>query len=170
MSTLKLPVSASDHIQGNINAKIILVEYGDYECSYCGDAYPIVKKVQKHFGTELGFVFRNFPLNESHPHAEIAAETAEFAAAHGKFWKMHDLLYENQKHFNLALMLKLAESLNLSATDLEMALKNKTFQEKVKNDFMSGVKSGVNGTPAFYINGVRHDGSFDYADLVQALT
>src|ERR1700731_1391954 len=97
MSTLKISVTADDHIQGDINAPITLVEYGDYECGYCGLAYPIVKRIQNHFGKRLRFVFRNFPLSESHPHAGIAAMTAEFAARHQKFWEMHDLLYENQQ-------------------------------------------------------------------------
>ncbi len=95
MSTLKVPVGTADHIQGDENAALTLVEYGDYECPHCGHAYPIVKRVQKHFGKRLRFVFRNFPLNEIHPHAESAAETAEFAGAHGKFWEMHDLLFES---------------------------------------------------------------------------
>src|ERR1039458_9033463 len=96
MSTLKVPVGPSDHIQGDANAECTLMEYGDYQCPHCGRAYPIVKRVQKHFGKRLRFVFRNFPLNEAHPQAEFAAESAEFAGAHGKFWEMHDGLFENQ--------------------------------------------------------------------------
>lgn len=95
MATLHVPVSAADHIQGNPNAPVTLVEYADYECPYCGEAYPIVKRVQQHFGKHLRYVFCNFPLTEVHPHAASAAETAEFAAAHGRFWQMHDALYEN---------------------------------------------------------------------------
>ena len=96
MATLKIPVNTEDHIQGNSHAIITLVEYGDYECPYCGMAYPVVKQLQKHFDKQLRFVFRNFPLTEAHPYAQIAAETAEFAASHNRFWEMHDLLYENQ--------------------------------------------------------------------------
>ncbi len=96
MSTLKVSVGPTDHIQGDATAGCTLVEYGDYECPHCGRAYPIVKRFQKHFGQRLRFVFRNFPLSEMHPHAESAAESAEFAGAHGKFWEMHDLLFENQ--------------------------------------------------------------------------
>lgn len=169
MSMLKVPVTSNDHIQGNKDAPIILVEYGDYECPYCGSAYPIVKQIQKHFGKQLGFVFRNFPLNESHPHAELAAETAEFAAEHKKFWEMHDLLYENQTTLSLATMLELTKSLKLPVAELEKALESKKYQSKIRSDFLGGVNSGVNGTPTFYINGQRHNGSFEYEELVAAI-
>ena len=96
MTKLKVPVSSEDHVHGPETAEITLVEYGDYECSHCAFAYPVVKRIQQHFGKRIRLVFRNFPLTESHPNAEAAAETAEFAGAHGKFWEMHDLLYENQ--------------------------------------------------------------------------
>src|SRR5712692_8809710 len=112
MSKLKIPVTAADHSQGSADAPITLVEYGDYECPHCGRAYPIVKRVQKHFGKGIVFVFRNFPLSETHPHAESAAEAAEFAGAHGKFWEMHDLLFENQERLSEPLYLELAEELS----------------------------------------------------------
>src|SRR5271163_1967267 len=101
MAMLKVPVTADDHIQGDPDAPIILVEYGDYQCPHCGHAYPIVKRVQKHFGKRLGFVFRNFPLSEIHPYAESAAEAAEFAAVQGRFWEMHDGIFENQDTLGL---------------------------------------------------------------------
>ena len=169
MSILKIPVTQEDHIQGDRNAPITLVEYGDYECPYCGLAYPIVKRIQKHFGKRLRFVFRNFPLVESHPHAGIAAMTAEFAATHHKFWEMHDILYENQESLDLPDLLSYAKSLDLSAADLQVAIENETFADKIKNDFMGGVRSGVNGTPSFFINGNRHNGSFEYEELLVAL-
>src|SRR5580658_3005308 len=103
MATLKIPVSTTDHIQGDEQAPVILVEYGDYECPHCGHAYPIIKQVQKHFGKRLRFVFRNFPLSQLHPHAEAAAEVAEFAGTQGKFWEMHDALFENQARLGDAL-------------------------------------------------------------------
>src|SRR5580704_3514907 len=109
MSTLKVSVGPSDHIQGDPNAACTLVEYGDYECPHCGRAYPIVKRVQKHFGKRLAFVFRNFPLSEMHPNAEGAAEAAEFAGAHERFWQMHDALFENQDALGIPLLLELAE-------------------------------------------------------------
>jgi protein-disulfide isomerase len=169
VSTLKIPVGSADHIQGHENATITLVEYGDYECPHCGRAYPIVKRVQKHFGKRLRFVFRNFPLGEMHPHAEFAAETAEFAGAHGKFWEMHDLLYESQNRLGGELFQELAKRLKLAWADLLTALEKREFLARVRADFAGGVRSGVNGTPTFFVNGKRHDAPFEYVDLVAAI-
>lgn len=170
MSKLIIPVSAEDHIQGDEKAAITLVEYGDYECPYCGTAYSIVKRIQKHFGSRLRFVFRNFPLVESHPHAGIAAITAEFAATQNKFWEMHDILYEHQENLDIPDLLGYAKKLSLSATDLQVAIEKETFNEKIKKDFIGGVRSGVNGTPTFFINGIRFNDSFEYENLLSALT
>jgi protein-disulfide isomerase len=169
MSTLKAPVTPRDHIRGPANAPLTLVEYGDYECPYCGAAHPIVNLVQEHFGPRLRFVFRHFPLSQAHPNAESAAESAEFAGAHGRFWEMHDGLYENQDRLGLPLLFALAGTLGLSEVDLRAALVNGTYAGKVKSDFLGGVRSGVNGTPTFFINGVRHDGTFAFDDLVTAI-
>jgi len=169
MATLKIPVGPNDHVEGPENAPVTLVEYGDYQCPYCGEAHPVVKAIQKAFGKKLRFVFRNFPLGEMHPHAESAAETAEFAAANGKFWQMHDALYENQEQLGGALYLELAGSLGLPAAALRKALEDGAYREKVRADFMGGVKSGVNGTPSFFINGHRHDESFDFETLSAAI-
>jgi protein-disulfide isomerase len=169
MARLRTPVGANDHMQGDPDAAITLVEYGDYECPHCGRAYPIVQRVQKHFGKRLLFVFRNFPLTQSHPHAESAAETAEFAAGEGKFWEMHDLLFENQDHLGFELFEELAEQLGLDPVALAKSLENREFAARVRSDFTSGVRSGVNGTPTFFINGMRHDGPFDYPALVGAI-
>ncbi|MGO8817197.1 MAG: DsbA family protein [Terriglobia bacterium] len=169
MSALKVPVGPSDHVQGEDDAGCTLVEYGDYECPHCGRAYPIVKRIQKHFGKRLRFVFRNFPLGEMHPHAESAAESAEFAGAHGKFWEMHDLLFENQASLSVELYLALAQELELAPTELRLALEGEKFKARVRTDFTGGVRSGVNGTPTFFINGRRHDAPFDYEYLVDAI-
>jgi len=169
MATLRMPVRPEDHIQGPENAAATFVEYGDYECPHCGTAYPIVKRVQRHFGKQLRFVFRNFPLSEIHPHAESAAETAEFAGAHGKFWEMHDGLFENQVRLGLPLYVELAEELGLSPEELEQALEDSKYRDRVRADFSSGVRSVVNGTPTFFVNGKRHDGPFDYESLVLAI-
>jgi protein-disulfide isomerase len=169
MAKLRTPVTSRDHIQGPEDAPLTLVEYGDYECPSCGSAYPIVKRVQEQFGRRLRFVFRNFPLSEIHPHAESAAEAAEFAAAQGRFWEMHDLLFENQEQLSEALYSELAEELGLSPTALRQALEEGKYKERVRTDFSSGVRSGVNGTPTFFVNGMRHDGPFDYETLVLAL-
>lgn len=100
MAKLRTPVTSRDHIQGPEDAELTLVEYGDYECPSCGSAYPIVKRIQEQLGKRLRFVFRNFPLSEIHPHAESAAEAVEFSAAQGRFWEMHDLLFENQEQLS----------------------------------------------------------------------
>jgi protein-disulfide isomerase len=169
MSVLQVPVTSADHMQGDPHASVTLVEYGDYQCPACGLAYPIVKGVQKHFGKRLRFVFRNFPLTQIHPEAESAAETAEFAGAHERFWQMHDALYENQSALGPAFYLELAEALHLSGEALSEALESGTFRPKVRSDFMGGLKSGVNGTPTFFINARRHDAPFDLEDLVAAI-
>jgi protein-disulfide isomerase len=169
VATLKVPITAEDHAQGPENAEVTLVEYGDYECPYCGQAYPIVKQIQKQFGKRLRFVFRDFPLSQMHPHAEAAAEVAEFAGAQGKFWEMHDQLYVNQKRLGESLYLSLGEEIGLVATAMRQALKEGTFKARVRADFLSGVRSGVNGTPTFFINGHRHDGSFDFETLTSAI-
>lgn len=169
MSTLKIPVGPEDHVQGDEHAEYTLVEYGDYECPHCAHADPIVKRLQRHFGKRLRFVFRNFPLSQIHPHAEGAAETAEFAGAGGKFWEMHDLLLQNQSSLSLALFQALAGQLGLSAAELLEALQRKDYEARVRADFSGGVRSGVNGTPTFFINGQRHNGSFEYQDLLEAI-
>jgi protein-disulfide isomerase len=169
MSVLKVPVRPEDHIEGDANAPCTLVEYGDYQCPHCGRAHPIIKRLQKHFGKRLRFVFRNFPLNEIHPQAEAAAETAEFAGTQNKFWEMHDALFENQNRFSPAFFLELAQELGLDSDALQDALAKGEFKARVRSDFMSGARSGVNGTPTFFINGQRLDGPWDYEDLVDAI-
>ena len=166
---LTVPVSENDHIEGPENAEIILLEYGDYECPHCGTAYKIVKKIQEQMGDKIRFVYRNFPLAQSHPHAMHAAEAAEIAAQDGKFWEMHDILFENQKALNDENLISYAEKIELDTNKFTEDLQNDTFEEKVREDFMSGVESGVNGTPTFFINGVRFNGSFDYESLLEAL-
>ena len=168
MSKLSQDVQPEDHVQGDTAAPITLVEYGDYQCPSCGDAAPIVKKVQQHFGKKLRFVFRNFPL-EQHQFAEAAAETAEFAAGEGKFWEMHDALYHNQANFEDELFPELAKELGLKWHDLDTALSDGTFAGKVEKDLESGEESGVRGTPSFFVNGKLHTGSFAFEDLVHAI-
>ena len=166
---LKVPVSAADHVQGPDQAAVTLVEYGDYQCPYCGRAYPVVKRIQQQFGDSLRFAFRNFPLSEMHLHAESAAETAEFAGERGKFWAMHDLLFENQERLGGPLYLELVEGLQLPAPDLIAALKERAFLARVREDFSGGVRSGVEGTPTFFVNGRRLEGAADFATLRAAI-
>ena len=154
------PVSARDHAAGSDDAPVTLVEYGDYECPYCGMAYPIVKRAQQDLGSRLRFIFRNFPLAESHPHARLAAQAAEAAGAQGKFWEMHDMLFEHQDALEAEDLLSYAKSLGLDTAQFARDLEAGTYAKRVRDDFRNGVRSGVNGTPTFFVNGNRYDGSW----------
>lgn len=156
-SKLTPPLGQRDHMIGPSQASLILVEYGDYECPHCGAAYPLVKEIREGLGDRLQFAYRHFPLTEIHPHAELAAETAEAAGAQGKFWQMHDLLFENQQLLNERNVFRFAETLGLDMQRFKLDLQEHAYQARVREDFMSGVRSGVNGTPTFFINGLRYD-------------
>ena len=169
MAKLKVPVGPADHTLGDQHAPVTLVEYGDYECPHCGHAHPVVKAVRKHFGKELRFVFRHFPLTQVHPMAEAAAEAAEFAGAKGRFWEMHDAMFENQESLSPQMLAELAQAVGLSSKDLLSALESHEFLPVIKEDFRGGVRSGVNGTPTFFINGVRYEGVPEFEDLVDAI-
>jgi protein-disulfide isomerase len=162
-------VSSRDHVQGPADAPVTLVEYGDYECPHCGRAYPIVKAVERRLGPRLRFVFRNFPLTTSHPHAEHAAEAAEAAAAQGRFWEMHDILFQHQGALDDESLARYAESLGLDRARFERELASGAYEARVREDFASGVRSGVNGTPTFFIDGRRYEGSWEEASLTRAL-
>jgi protein-disulfide isomerase len=168
---LTVPVGARDHVQGSPDAPVTLVEYGDYECPYCGEAYPIVKALQQQVGDRLRFVFRNFPLTNAHPHAEHAAEAAEAAGAQGeeKFWAMHDHLYEHQRTLDDAHLERHAAAVGLDVERFDREMEEGRYRERVREDFLSGVRSGVNGTPTFFINGRRHDGSYALQALLAAV-
>jgi len=167
---LSLPVSdGRDHICGNPSGAVTLVEYGDFQCSYCGQAYPIVEKLLEKMGDEIRFVFRHFPLTQAHPDAQLAAEAAECAAAQGKFWEMHDALYENQQALDEQSLLGYAADLGLNLEQFQLELAEHTHLPRVREDFSSGVRSGVNGTPSFFINERRHDGPWDLESLMAAI-
>jgi len=168
-SKLVLSVEGRDHIQGAIGAPFALIEYGDYECPYCGEAYPLVKEIQKRLGKRLCFAFRNFPLVNSHPHAEHAAEAAEAAGAQGKFWEMHDMLYENQDALEDEDIAQYATALGLDGRRLLGEIEAGTFSKRVREDFRTGARDGVNGTPTFFANGARYDGETEADALIAAL-
>jgi len=170
VSHLALPVGARDHVRGPDNAAITLVEYGDYECPHCGRAYPTVKAIQDQLGDKLRFVFRNFPLTQLHAHAELAAETAEAAAAQGKFWEMHGALFEHQRALELDHLVGYATKLGLDTKRIVQDLERHTYRARVEEDFVSGARSGVHGTPTFFINGVRFDGDWNSGELAAVLT
>jgi protein-disulfide isomerase len=162
-------VSDDDHWQGNSRASITLVEYGDYQCSYCATAHPAIKAVQEKFPKDLKFVFRNFPLTNIHPAAQMAAEAAEAAGAQGKFWEMHDLLYENQSRLSEALIAEAAEQLGLDVQRLLSEIKEHKYLPRIRKDFDSGAQSGVNGTPGFFLNGFKYDQPYDVPSLTEAV-
>ena len=166
---LKVAISEHDHLQGPADAAVTLVEYGDYQCPDCVRAHPIVKLLQKRFGGSLRFAFRHFPLAQIHQFAQPAAEAAEFAAARGQFWEMHDSIYERRSPLSSELLLSLAKENGLDASAMDEALNQHTFLDRVKQDFMGGVRSGVNGTPTFFIDGKRHDDGTDFESLVAGI-
>jgi protein-disulfide isomerase len=151
----------TDHIRGSVDAPITIVEYGDYECPYTGMAYPIVKEIMKQFKDKICFVFRNFPLNEIHPHAQHAAEAAEAAAAQNKFWQMHDYLFEHQNALDDIQLSKYAEKMNLDTDKFKKEMSGHVHASLIHKSLKSGIDSGVQGTPTFFVNTIRYDGSWD---------
>jgi protein-disulfide isomerase len=169
MALLKTPVTARDHGLGDPDAPVVLVEYGDYQCPFCAAAHPIVKELLHSFHPNVSLVFRHFPLSEAHPLAFPAAQTAEFAGERNRFWEMHDALYVNQPRLGLQTLFALAEALGLPENELQAALTSGRYADRIRSDFLSGVRSGVNGTPCFFINGVRHDGAWSFDELAAAI-
>jgi protein-disulfide isomerase len=167
--TLTSPIAARDHVTGPANAPVTLVEYGDFECPSCRKAWPMVKELQRRLGDKLRFVFRNFPLTKLHPNAQHAAEAAEAAAAQGAFWQMHDRLFERQFALEDDNLFEYATELGLDADRIRAALGGGTYRARIKEDVLSGLKSGVNGTPTFFINGERYDGVHGTEPLFDAL-
>lgn len=166
--SLKPSVSKTDHAQGNDNADLTIVEYGDYQCPYCGAAYPVLKELMKEFKGQVKFVFRNFPLSEMHPYARPAAIAAEAADLQGKFWEMHDVIYENQQSLNENFLFQLAKKIGLNLSQFKEDIQKPELEKKVDSDFESGIISGVNGTPSFFINGNKFNGGAeDLLELVR---
>jgi protein-disulfide isomerase len=163
---LRNPVSNADHSQGATDAPVTLVEYGDYQCPSCGAAYPVVKKLQRKLGKDLRFVFRNFPLENVHPnamHAARAAESVSELGGEGPFWLMHDLLFEHQDSLDDTHLARYASQAGVDGDAVARALANGDQLERVQADFAGGIRSGVNGTPTFFVNGERYDG--DWSDV-----
>jgi protein-disulfide isomerase len=167
---LVLPVSEErDHIRGPRAAPVTLVEYGDYECPYCGQAYYVLKELEQRAGNRVRVVFRNFPLTTIHPHAERAAEAAEAAGTQGKFWEMHDCLFENQQSLEDEDLLECGVLASLDIHRIARDIREGRYLNRIREDFLGGVRSGVNGTPTFFINGERHDGPCDLVSLMTAI-
>ncbi|WP_447983697.1 DsbA family protein [Nitrospira sp. Nam74] len=168
-SKLVLPVSERDHIRGPVQAPVTLVEYGDFECPYCGQAYVVVKELEQELASLLRVVFRNFPLTMVHPHALQAAETAESAGGQGRFWDMHDVLFEHQDALSVTDLTEYANDLGLDMTQFVRDVTEHTYADRIREEAAEGVRSGVNGTPTFFINGVRYEGSSDFGSLLAVI-
>jgi protein-disulfide isomerase len=166
---LAVPVSDADHRLGPMAAPVVLVEYGDYECPYCYNAQPVVKEVRQRLRDRLAFVFRHFPQNSIHPHASTAAQAAEAAAQQGKFWEMHELLYQHQQELAGLDLTHLALGLGLEVYRFESDLQSAAAARRIRTDMAGGLQSGVKGTPTFFINGCRYDGPVDIESLVAAI-
>lgn len=169
-AVLSPPVGERDHSKGPSSAPVTLVEYGDFQCPYCGAAYPVVKKLQRELGDQLRVVFRNFPIANAHRFAEWAAETAESGAAQGKFWPVHDMLFENQQLLgDEAFFMRLEARLGLDTERSSREVAARAYLPRINEDVESGLRSGVDGTPTFFIQGVRYDGPPDFESLLAAL-
>ncbi len=163
------PVGPQDHVQGPANAPVTLVEYGDYECQYCGRAHPIIQDLQNYLGTQFRYIYRHFPIRSIHSHSQLAAEAAEAAGAQGKFWEMHDALYDHQDALEREDILDYGRQIGLDMARFEADLDSHVHAERVHEDFREGIRSGVNGTPTFFINEVRYDGAWDLESLIEAI-
>ena len=166
----KLPDPKRDHLQGAIDAPIALLEYGDYECPVCGEVQPIVGEIQRRLGGDLCFAFRHFPMSNVHPHAEHAAEAAEAAGEQGGFWPMHETLFANQDALDDESLAEYAAALGLNEMRLIQEVISGAHAERIREDFKSGVRAGVNGTPCFFINGERYDGARGLEALLAAVS
>lgn len=169
MSTLKPPVGPEDHIQGSLNAPVILVEYGDFECPHCAAAHKTIKELQLKFKDKMAFVFRHFPLSYAHEYAKIAAISSEAAARQGKFWELHDMIFENQSKLSTVYLLRMAESLGLDMKTFQSETYDENLSKKVDAQFESGLLSGVNGTPSYYINGLKYEGVYEVRSMSDAI-
>jgi protein-disulfide isomerase len=170
MSRLRVPVTARDHTRGGgLDAAVVLVEYGDYECPYCAAAQPMVDNICTMLSDRMCYAFRHFPLSSVHPHAQQAAEAAEAAGAQFAFWPMHELLFEQQDALDESSLLEYADELGLDLARFGRELLTHAHEQRVRQDFMGGVRSGVNGTPTFFINGLRYDGRYDLDSMFAAV-
>lgn len=162
-------ISAADHTWGNPDALITLVEYGDFQCPHCGRAFPIVKRIKEEMNEQVKVVFRHFPISKIHPQAKPAAVAAEAAALQSEFWKMHDMIFENQRRLNNNSLLEYATALGLDMNRFTNDINDADLLIKVEHDFMSGLRSGVNATPSFFINGMRYKEIWEGDNLVNHL-
>jgi protein-disulfide isomerase len=169
VSYLVLPVGARDHTQGSMAAAVTMLEYGDFACAHSAEAFPVVKETARWLRGELCYVFRHFTVVEKNSHALLAAEAAEAAGAQGRFWEMHDLLCERSPAIDDVYLKRYAQELGLDLERFEREMRERVHLGRVREDFESGVASGVTRTPAFFINGVRYEGEADLDSLLAAI-
>jgi protein-disulfide isomerase len=169
LGLLQPKLSDRDHIKGPRNAPLELVEYGDFECPHCGRAAIVVNQLTAELGDRLQFAFRHFPLAKMHPHARKAAMASEAAGAQGKFWEMHDMLFANAGKLAMPDLIAYASVLELDVARFEAEILDDTYAARIQEDVASGVRSGVNGTPSFFINVVRHNGGYTIESLKEGL-
>ena len=169
MAGLQIPVTARDHSRGQANAPLVLVQYADFQCAHCALVHPVVDDLRRELKDSLLTVYRHFPLSQVHPRAKAASLAAEAAASQGKFWDMADLLHENNEQLDDESLQRYAKKLKLNQKQFDSELKSGVHEARIRADFLGGVRSGVNGTPSFFINGQRHEGKFDFESLVSAL-
>jgi protein-disulfide isomerase len=168
-TTLKNALTKRDHILGNKNAPLELLEYGDFQCSSCGDSYLAVKEVLRELGQNVAFIFRNFPLTEIHPDAFDAALAAEAAAQQNKFWEMYDLLFQHPARLSGHELFAYAHALGLNMNRFEQDIQSQALTSKIEADMEGGLSSGVSGTPTFYINGEKYEGDWEGDELARYL-
>jgi len=162
-------VGPHDHAQGPETAAVTLVQYGDYECSRSGQAYAAVEETQRQLGDRMRFVFRHFALPEIHLHSQNAAEAAEAAGSQGQFWEMHTRLFKHQQALGSGFLLEYADDMKLDTSRFLREMAAHTHAEHVRDDFHSGIESGVEGSPTFFINGVRYEDSWNGGGLLTAV-
>ena len=166
---LSAPVTERDHVRGSLDAPVVLVEYGDYECPYCGRAYWVIKELLDQLGDQLAFVFRNFPVTETHPRAEAVAEALEAAGRQGRFWEMHDWFYEHQHQLEGLDLEDRATAIGLDLDLWKKEVRERAYRDRVNEDLETGRQSGVSGTPTFFINGVRYTGDYEVGSMLAAI-
>lgn len=166
---LAVPVGAVDHMLGPVHAPVTIVEYGDFECPNCKQAAPAVRLLVERFADRIRLVYRHFPLEEVHPHAMLAAQAGEAAGGQGKFWQMHDLLFDNQNHLKLRQLRGYAERLELDMTRFNADMDDEIYLQRIREHIDGGSRSGVRATPTFFINGTIQDVSFGLHSLVDGV-
>jgi len=169
MATLAVPLSSHDHVRGRVDAPLALVQYGDFQCPHCALVFPVVLEIADELKDSLALAFRHFPLAQSHPFAERAAEAAEAAASQGRFWEMARLLYENREGIDEDGLLRCARKAGVSPKRFRKELASGVHAPRVRADYLGGVRSGVQGTPTFFINGALYEGRQDASSFIGAL-